>query len=387
MANQASTGSYRVAAKEKFAELKNVFSTNDAAAFWKLGNSFDTMTDYLEFIDAGSANEVAQMAVTQFEKSLKHISGGYDGAWFDDFGWWSVATQRALLKPFFRASWPAMQQILDNCWSRYTSNAPFVWARRGSGTFEEYGPAVEGGVWNAYWAGTSSSYPGPKNGDPSNGKLIGIQNTVTNALYLTVAQRLGATDPAARAAAQREFKFFFTWFEDGTDTALWWKLDGKGEAGLVRERVGRFANADGTGFQENWAWTGDQGLMLGALSDAMTHQDATFRGQCFSWAKQLLLGAQQRLTQSNVVQNWTKTGSPPDGDEADYQTGTSAFWRNILYVWKTNPDLRELLATEFYSEVVRASANDAANAPTKGQTLETLTNQCAVLIAAAAMLE
>jgi antitoxin FitA len=36
---------------------------------------------------------------------------------------------------------------------------------------------------------------GTKNGDPSDGGLIGIQNTVTNALYLMAAHRLGATWP------------------------------------------------------------------------------------------------------------------------------------------------------------------------------------------------
>ena len=60
--------------------------------FWKLGNSFDTMIDFLDTIDSGSAGEVARMAVTQLQASLGHIKGGFDGAWFDDFGWWSIAT-------------------------------------------------------------------------------------------------------------------------------------------------------------------------------------------------------------------------------------------------------------------------------------------------------
>src|SRR5215207_6945788 len=93
-----STSPYSSAAREKFEALKKLYASNDTlpggASFWKLGNSFDTMIDFLDTIDNSSAHDVAQMAVKQLYASLKHIDGGFDGAWFDDFGWWSVATQR-----------------------------------------------------------------------------------------------------------------------------------------------------------------------------------------------------------------------------------------------------------------------------------------------------
>jgi hypothetical protein len=89
----ASTNPYRSAACEKFEALKKLYASNDTlpsqqqVSFWKLGNSFDTMIDFLDTIDDSSAHEVAQMAVTQLDASLSHIKGGFDGAWFDDFGW------------------------------------------------------------------------------------------------------------------------------------------------------------------------------------------------------------------------------------------------------------------------------------------------------------
>jgi hypothetical protein len=398
ISSSTSTHPYADAAREKFDALTKRYSTNDTGekvSFWKLGNSFDTMIDFLDTIDASRADDVAQMAVKQLEASLKNIEGGYDGAWFDDFGWWSVATQRALKKPFFRKNAKALQDILDACWPRFTSNAPFVWERRKPGTFDKFGPAVDGGVWNAYWTCTSDEYPGPKNGDPSDGHLVGIQNTVTNALYLMAAHRIGHSNPDAERAAQQELKFLLAWF-DQTEDSLWWQIDPN--TALVRERVGHFANGvhaphsdngiSCTGFQGKWAWTGDQGLILGALSDATLHLEPGFRAPLLNRTKQLLSGVRNHLAGgSAVVVNYTTTGCVPDFDESDYQVGSGVFWRNALYVWKTNPDLRTFLEGEDYKAMVRASAAAVATLPTAKETIETLTNQTAVLVAANAMLE
>jgi hypothetical protein len=394
----ASTDAYRSAATNNFNALTKQYGSNDKqpkgdrVSFWKLGNSFDTMIDYLEVIDSSSAQDIAQMAVTQLNASLKDIDGGYDGAWFDDFGWWSVATQRALQKPFFNAdSKLQLQDILTACWSRFTANAPLVWERRTSAKFDSYGPAHVGGVWNAYWDGTDKQYLGPKNGDPSNGKLIGIQNTVTNALYLMAAHRLGANDPAARKAAESEWGFLLAWLDE-TQDPLWWKFDDT--TGLVRERVGHFAKGlkaplheDGrcTGFHEKWAWTGDQGLMLGNFSDAILATDPGHRQGLLDRAQHLLSGVRQNLVDGNhVVQNYSTTGCIPDGDENDYQVGSGVFWRNYLYVWNTNPDLRSFLMGADFEAMVKASAEAAAKPLTGDESFETLTNQTAALVAACA---
>lgn len=396
-----STHPYGSAAQEKFQELKNAYAskgTGQSVRFWKLGNTFDTMIDFLDTIDDSSAADVAKMVGTQFNASQKTIGGGLDGAWFDDFGWWSIASQRALYKPFFQTHAGQIQNILDQCWTRFTGNAPFVWERRAPGTFEDWGPAVDGGVWNAYWQGTPNQYPGPKEGNPSDGGLVGIQNTVTNALYLMTAQRLGRTDPDTRQAAQKELHFFLTWFDDKQDP-LWWQFDEN--TALVRERVGHYANGKCapsnpsacTGFQENWAWTGDQGLILGALGDAMLDLDPVSRGPLLTRAQELLSGVFQHLTdgsgivQSDTTQSSTRTGCVPRNDTDDYQTGSGVFWRNVLYVWKTNPDLRTFLSSQDYQEMVKASADDAVKRQATRQSFEMLTNDLAVLLAAYAMLE
>lgn len=383
-----STNPYRDFATTNFQALTNLYESNNdppckGASFWKLGTTFDTMIDYLDVVDSSTAKSVAQMVATQFENS-KNCLKGLDNAWFDDFGWWTVATQRAMQRTYFNPA--TFKTMHDDCWRRFTQNAPFVWQRRTVKTYDAYGPLVSNGVWNAYWDGTSATFPGPKNGDPENGDLIGIQNTVTNALYLMAAQR----DPNSKPAANNEFNFLFTWLTaDLKVPALWWQVGTN--AGLVRERVSAFAGGKSAkhqqpyGFQENWAWTGDQGLMLGNLVDAIPLQP-THGPLLLSMAKSVIAGAYQELFKQGEVQNYTTSGWVPSNDSPDYQTGTGVFWRNVLHAWKTNGNMRAFLAQPDYQKMLRSSADKVLNTPTDDPTLENITNQTAVLVAATAML-
>ena len=386
-----STTRYISAARDNFNALTSLYNANgqhpcdDRVSFWKLGNTFDTMIDFLDVIDPSSAPKIAQMVVVQLNAALNCIKGGWDGAWFDDFGWWSVAAQRALRRPYFKNNPEPFQNILTECWTRFNNNAPFVWARHKVGFYDQYGPAVDGGVWNAYWNHTPEIYPGPKNGDPSSGSLVGIQNTVTNALYFMAAHRIGKSDPNAAKAAERELKFLLTWFDE-TNSPLWRTITT--DAALVLERVGHFAkNLHAGGFQTDWAWTGDQGLILGGLSDAMMSSDPLSRGPFLKRLQALLRGISLRLAKTNngVVRDWTQEGYVPDGDTGDYQVGSGVFWRNALYVYTTNPDLKQFFAQPEWQAIIRASADAALLSPLN-PTIEQLTNQVAALVAATAML-
>ena len=120
-----STNSYRTAATNNFNALKKLYEGNDdppcaGAAFWKLGTSFDTMIDYFDVIDSTGASSFSKTVFAQFNASAKCL-GGLDNAWFDDFGWWTVAAQRALQKSFFDPV--IFQTIHDQCWKRFRDNA------------------------------------------------------------------------------------------------------------------------------------------------------------------------------------------------------------------------------------------------------------------------
>jgi hypothetical protein len=376
MRTAAPIDDYRKSAKQKFASLRQDIPD---FSFWKLGNSLDTMIDYLADVDSSDADDVGRKVITQCHNLMREMGPKWPGTWFDDYGWWVISTNRAARQPFFSARVRGQFAALSaECWKRFTKNAPHVWERRKRGTFNRYGPAVSGGVWNEYWEGTSTDYPGNKGGDPSAGTLDGIQNTVTNALYLISAQRNGDTD-----AAEREYGFLRAWlFLQQPHPALWWPQDGNGA--LVRSRVSVFAGRKpALGFQENWAWTGDLGLILGVFVDRIAQglDPATAR----THAKALLTGARLSLVDgSGVLQPWTATGEVPDGDADDYETGTGVFWRYLLQAWKLNkPGLRTFLRSKDYKNFVRTNANAALENDTDP---DALSNQIAALVAGIVML-
>ena len=382
----ATSDKYRPFAISKFNSLMGKYNTTNAS-YWKLGNSFDTLIDYLANIDSSPADPVARVVLQQYPIALANL-GGYNGAWFDDLGWWTAATQRATTMPFFSsASKDGLNKIMVACWPGFTGNAPYVWDRRKPGTFDNYRPAVDGGVWNSYWAGTSSEYQGPKGGDPSSGTLAGIQNTVTNTVYLLSAQRLASSYPGASNDAQREFRFLNTWFSTNPNP-LWWQRT-KLEA-LVRERVSHFFNGmDALGFQQDWAWTGDQGLMVGALTDRIDLMTVSpdERAALLILIKQLLEGVKTYLTDSNgLLMPYTSTGTVPDGDTGDYATGPGVFWRNVLHVWKNNSDVKAFIYQPEYLKFLQGCADAVATPPSGNDTFDSLTNDLSVLVAATVIL-
>jgi hypothetical protein len=384
---------YSQEAITKFGALMGSYAAplveHDPRSYWKFANSFDTMLDFLIFVKHDDAPEVAKMVNTQYAASLKAIKG-YHNAWFDDLGWWTIAANRAEEQDFF----PDIQtfsEIVTNCWSRFTGNAPFVWERHAQGTFPNCQPAVDHGVWNGYWAGTDEKWKGPKSGDPTNPGLEGIQNTVTNCVYLIAAQRLAAKDPKdpnPKVAATNEYTFLSTWFSEQPNP-LWWPGSFEGRS-LVRERVSHFSNGDETpDFQLNWAWTGDQGLMLGALVDRIRLMGVspTEGADLLERATQIVLGVEDGLADPDnlLLRSYTTTGSPPDSE--NYDTGKGVFWRYLLHAWVFNSDLQTVINQQDYKDFLTANADDAANRPSTGQTFDQLTNDLSVLVAASYILK
>ena len=383
--------SYREAATNTFNGLISQYAgANVPASYWVLGHAFDSLLDYYDVIDprSTSADSVAQSVQRQYQNSLKNL-GGYDAAWFDDFGWWTVATQRAMSRSYFSSSTKSQLflPILTECWKRYTGNAPFVWERRGSDRFANYGPVVSGGIWNEYWFGTDASYAGPKDGDPSAMTLHGIQNTVSNALYWIAAQRFAVTtSPDAGPVAENAYRFFRGWFEMSSNP-LWWQQGPN--AALVRERVSHFAQAtypeDFLAKWATWAWVGDQGLILGALVDRLSRALPGEQGPLLARARQLMVGVSSNLVGSDkTLKNWT-TDNVPDGDTTDYSTGKAVFWRNVLYTARNNAELRAFLPQSGLLPVLLASADRVVGFPSID--IIGATNDLATLVTASALLE
>lgn len=385
---------YQAQAKERFNSL---LSQTDVD-FWKVANAFDTMIDYVTYCSqdaTGDAGKAAKWVIDAFPPDTTNM-------WFDDFGWWSIATGRAAQMPIFNPNNPELLALAEKCWLAFTDRAPKVWAHRTTTTFDDCEPAIPGGVWNGYWQGTSDKWPGPKTGDPNSGTLLGIQNTVTNAVYLLSAQVLKEND-----AAQQEFGFLDTWLNlPGAQVPLLWTLDLNGTQALVRERATHYLRKAAPGFQREWAWTGDQGLIIGALVSQVMRPDTPPDKELVRTAVKLVHGAVAALVQNNTLNYWTRTGRPPSVNSNpkanwdDYSTGSGVFWRYMLRVWATNDpnqylrSLKAVLGT--LNATLTSGADQAMIDPAKRQTWPNgyrpdadwvrLTNDLAVLVAAYKML-
>ena len=382
------------------------------------------MIDYVRYCPEPDSRDVAARAAVEWV--IPYFRDTADKTWFDDFGWWTIATARAaglLSGHLLTDQQTKLKNIISESWSQFTGTAPFVWDRctkNDQNQFDRCGPFIFGGVWNGYWTGTvlaETEKKGPADGDPHAKTLLGKQNTVTNAVYLLSAQAVEDDD-----RANMEFAFLDKWFRMRSVplwVPLWWQVDDK--AALVRERVSIYNDRGTTsvrapGFDEQWAWTGDQGLIIGALVGKAT-QDASadVRKTLVNRAVQLLEGVKLKLVDKNkILNNWTLTGTVPsdndyraDANYDDYSTGSGVFWRYVLRVWdianqKDTPEefsaLKEALSAEDFTTILRTNAEAATleegkrpNWPNSYQPREqywvTLTNDLAVLVAASRMLK
>ena len=370
---------YRAAALQGFLLLKPIFARN--GNFWRLGNSFDTIIDFFGFVDSGEAKAFAGCALDRYETT--------GGDWFDDFGWWGIAALKASQRPnLFPGFADRFKDIAASAWRTMADNAPKVWAKADQEKYADYAPRFEGGVWNAHWTDDCNPI------DPCN-DLQGIQNTVTNGLFLILAARLGCIGRAdCQQAANRQYAFLRQWFEvKAPAERLLAPCPDSGDGAFVRERVSVYASGAPThAYRPSLAWSGDQGLILGGLIDRMILEPRAY-AETAPLARTILRGARATLVDADgILQAWQERDGrgAPGGDVDDYMTGPSVFMRTLLYAYRANPDLKTFLQQAGYLDVVRANAEKACEPLDPGtdddRALILLTNNLATLTAAAVML-
>jgi hypothetical protein len=374
------TDRYRDAALHQFSRLQPIFARN--GNFWRLGNAFDTTIDYFGFIDGGEAKAFAGSALDRYEKTK--------GDWFDDFGWWGIAALKASQRPnLFPGFVGRFRDVANGAWRTMADNAPKVWVKADQAKYADYAPRFEGGVWNAYWTDDCNPI------DPCNA-LQGIQNTVTNGLFLILAARLGCSGRAdCQQAANRQYGFLRPWFEaKSPPDALLAPCPGGGEGAFVRERVSAYGSgAPAHAYRPSLAWSGDQGLIVSGLIDRTILEPKAY-AETVPLARTILRGAREYLTDSGgIVQPWRERDGlgAPGGDADDYMTGPGVFMRTLLYAYRANPDLKTFLKQAGYLDIVRANAEKALEPPDVGadddRALILLTNNLATLTAAVVMLD
>jgi hypothetical protein len=393
-----------------FQGLANAYGAFDD--YWELGHSFDTIVDYFVNVSPNATNATgfAQIALERYQGSQTNA------CWYDDYGWWGIAALKASQhQELFGSAASAFSKICfdkDNprcCWTVMDANAPNVWRNnQNDSRFAVLKPRVDGGIWNADWTrpdecGTKGPPPlippncgGNKQGD----NLRGIQNTVTNCLYLVLAARLfqSTLNGDYEIAARREYFFLENWWgRDVTDPTH--KLLNKVGPSqfVIRERVSTYAFSNGyfpivCGYQPELAWAGDQGLFLGGLVDRMliVGRDSPDYAGLLDLAKAIALGVKSQIDahHDGILTAWvTQTDG---GDPGDYDTGVAVYMRYLLYAYQAKDRggrylLRDVLRDMGYVDFVcKNTANVIKNYKSHSSVVD-LTNDLATLIAAIVM--
>lgn len=438
---------------------------------WRSAWAMDGILDYFLVSGADSA--------PYGDAALGALDPTQLGNWWDDFGWIGIAALRAAEQGFAPQRRDDFLKIAINAWaymygpgwstqagaaiypfqdlpgwatfaSEHANNigAPNVGKRIGQTRPNPQPPLppnawmmprrIPGGAWNSPI--TLDAYPDPvptRQTDWWRSYLNPVQNTVTNGLYALLSLRLhrASQNPAfaqvfrasnlnasaCRVAWTEQIGWFNQWMT-GTpqpDQSLLMSLP---SGVLVRERVSTFQPV-GPNAQLYWdamyrsslAWTGDQGLLLGALREAQ----AVWPGgvappKVLSLYPALIEGVFKNAYQprrygsvsGSFPMPWLDTSSPspyyapsPGNDDGDYQTGVGVFMRYLLQAWRAKPTLvlayrPQILANAdaivqpgFGEQAYPGGACDAFT-PRQGSVADAMTayvNRLSVLVLAIAM--
>ena len=245
-----------------FKRFEEIWNFND---FWKRGNTFDACLTFVDSVQQlwpdDRAVKAMQLKVKDMlEENLTFFNRFDPGdLWADDFGWWGLMALNArkhLLK--------IGESELADTYLKLSTDLCWEYKKR-----------------TAY-DHTTTANPVPhgcRNGD-ANGISKGVKNTVTNVLLfllssriyrLTLSENIGDNDKFLDMA-YRQWLWFDQWFKLEKYEYLK-KISPSGA--LVQERPMAFF--EGSGYQEKihppwaegWVWTGDQGMLVGALTDML----------------------------------------------------------------------------------------------------------------------
>jgi hypothetical protein len=375
----------------------------DFSNFWKLGHSFDTIIDFF-LLGPGFAKYATgfkEPALMGYDRSLP------SGCWYDDFGWWGIAALKASEhSELFGTATPTFATIANRCWEMMNRNAPYVWDNnKNNPLFADLGPRFTGGVWNCDWTRADGCNRAkqcpqippdcdiPPGYNDTGGYLQGIQNTVTNGLYMVLAARLRNL-----GAAVLEYQFLNNWFNvsDPTDSLLTSVAGGV----LVRERVGTYALKPGQGYttvcgyDPTSCWAGDQGIIMGALiglsladqdsSGPSDPSDVPDADRLLQIAQGIAAGVRAN-SPNNILQAWVV--GPGNSDYGDYDTGIGVYMRYLLYAYQSSPLMQAYFKSQGYMNFVCANAEDVMQKldQPKTRSLVDLTNYLATLTVALAM--
>jgi hypothetical protein len=388
-------------------------SWKNAGNVWRTACAMDTLLDYFMICEVDPASYEAA--------AINALDPTKGGNWWDDFGWIGIAALRSADQNLFPESRTDFLKIAINAWAymygpgwsqsstdvypftdaqlrgwstfaqKHSTNsgAPNVWkdiAQTWHGITDQqkmerqprYSP---GGIWNAPITGDDAPVPVPSY-QGTQAYVSPIQNTVTNAVFTILSLRLYEASKNAdfgsvfqestldTAACLQAWKDQIAWFDlwmlqtAAPDQSLILKSGG---GALVRERASTFISLWDSAYDKDWAWTGDQGLLLGALREGGSA--GYVESDAFALYRDIVDGVfdngYQPRTYGGKISGtfllpWVGIGAAdpyntgvPQNDSPDYQTGTGVFMRYLLQAYQADPSILE----QGHKEMIIASAN------------------------------
>jgi len=257
---------YKQMALLAFERYEKVWDFSD---FWKRGNTFDACLVFAKAVneqwpDDPQVKKMNRKIVEMAAKNLDfYMSVNFGVMWADDFGWWGLMALNA--REFLLQQGEV--ELADKYWNL---SDKLCWEHKKNVAYDH----------------TKTALPVPhgcRNGD-ANGQSLGVKNTVTNVLLFLLSTRIYEYAEAEnREGTDKYLEMAYAqwlWFNE------WFKLEEyeflkntKPNGALVQERP--IAMFDGSSYKEKehpywdggWVWTGDQGMLVAALTDMIAFKD------------------------------------------------------------------------------------------------------------------
>lgn len=403
---------YEETAKKAYDNIASFFSkrkVDKKGNFWQLGCTFDSALDYLRYTHKNDSVFIFD-ALDLFNSLIKTNSA----CWYDDFGWWGIAATKAYDPSYsfvFGEAANDFRKIAVQCWyimhngkdDQLHFGGPNVWANRCLGEPDKNYfnnpqepknwavPRFEKGVWqydifSQLRANECNDYSNPS--DPTKINLGPFQNTVMNGLYWVLALRLFNKDTSVTSQAiQDEYDFLSNWFflPNEPDNALLDVFTFQNKpAALVRERVSTYAWCEAIQsyppvncYHKDAFWTGDQGLIMGALID---YNGLKGDSRTLEIAQDILRGVAGKLVKNNQLQ--AHSDDWPAGDEPDYCSGIGVFQRYLFYSSQNNTGINNMLKEVTFQNILKGTADASCTKPLDPDSLFNNFNCIASLISA-----
>jgi hypothetical protein len=249
-----------------FKRFEEVWDFND---FWKRGNTFDACLVFAaalnrQWPDDPEVIEMNAKIVKMLEQNLDFFNSVDVGMmWADDFGWWGLQALNA--RKFLLGQ--GETELADKFWHL---SDDLCWQYKKKTAYDHSPDALP-------------VAHGCRNGD-ANGNDPGVKNTVTNVLLFLLSSRIyRLAKSEQREDTEKYLEMAYAqwlWFSQWFQLKEYEYLKSLSTSGaLVQERP--MAEFEGSGYTdkihppwaEGWVWTGDQGMLVAAISDMIAIQD------------------------------------------------------------------------------------------------------------------